>query len=244
MSNHDSQDDLIQLAAFLLWFIWKCRNALVFNGQNQPPHQVIQAAISSQLEFNRAKDSASPSQVRADTLRTIFWFPPTRGTLKVNFDTAVDSKNGRSSMGIVVQDHSGNCVDWYFKVYPYLSDPLILESMACRDSISLILNRGFQRTIVEGDSDILINAIPTQCPPSGIASLVNDIQQMSQSLDFLSFSVVKRSCNRAAHCLAQKPLHVPFCRRNAVLQYIIQNTSAIKKNVASPLYSSMTPPLL
>ncbi|KAL0460018.1 UNVERIFIED_CONTAM: hypothetical protein Slati_0629000 [Sesamum latifolium] len=80
----------------------------------------------------------------------------------------------------------------------------LAEALAARDAIQLALRRGWLSAHFEGDCSSLIHKLHarvTDCSPVG--QIVFDILSFASLLHSCSFSLVRRSGNAVAHCLAR-----------------------------------------
>ncbi|KAJ9145958.1 hypothetical protein P3X46_028283 [Hevea brasiliensis] len=143
--------------------------------------------------------------------------------MKVNFDAAIDVRRNKGAIAVVVRDSNEKPLDWVCKFYDFIIDPLVLESLACREATQFAINRGFDSVIVEGDSLGVINALKERKDtfiPLSIQAVIHDVKKLTRSFNSVSFSFVKRSCNHAAHALATKFLSDASFSCNLVAQQI------------------------
>ncbi|KAJ9182498.1 hypothetical protein P3X46_006489 [Hevea brasiliensis] len=166
LRNHEDHQQLIQLLVFILWHVWKSRNEKIFRNVIISPQDIIAATLKHFEDFSLANDSISKqSELNHSTLALT---PPPVNVIKLNFDAAVDRNRRRGAIAVVARNLEGKPLDWCCKVYESIVDPLVLESLACRDAVTLALNRGFCAVRVEGDSLMVIQAILSQSAPLDI----------------------------------------------------------------------------
>ncbi|KAL0016655.1 hypothetical protein SO802_003724 [Lithocarpus litseifolius] len=80
-----------------------------------------------------------------------------------------------------------------------------VEAMAARRALLLALETGFDRVILEGDSQVLITALQNNSYNlSHFGHLVKDIQYLASCFLEIHFSHVRRHCNTVAHALAKR----------------------------------------
>jgi len=76
--------------------------------------------------------------------------------------------------------------------------------MAMRDGIYAALKAGFRRLEVEGDNQVVLNAVQKVIqPPWQIATLIEDIWNMISSCESVSFKHTYREGNMAADWMAK-----------------------------------------
>ncbi|KAJ9132731.1 hypothetical protein P3X46_033568 [Hevea brasiliensis] len=144
LAKHPDGSYLIQSMAFILWHTWKSRNALIFHQQTQTWQDVISNALKYQENF---------------ILATI------DDAVKFNFDATVDKQNNKGAIVVIAQDQTRRIIDWRCSLWPSTIDPLLLESIACREVARLAVLLGFQKIIIEGDSAIVVHALHNQTLP-------------------------------------------------------------------------------
>ncbi|KAL0013498.1 hypothetical protein SO802_000567 [Lithocarpus litseifolius] len=87
-----------------------------------------------------------------------------------------------------------------------------VEALAARRALLLALETGFDRVILEGDSQVLITALQNNSYTlSHFGHLIKDIQYLASCFSEIHFSHVRRHCNTVAHALAK--------RANSIFQY-------------------------
>ncbi|KAJ9147286.1 hypothetical protein P3X46_029463 [Hevea brasiliensis] len=174
-------------------------------------------AIHHFEEFNLAHQ---PTSLPSSTLSLILvtWITLPANVLKLNFDAAINSFRNRGATKVIVRNSKGQILDWACKKYNFIINPLVLESLACRDTALLAVNRGFHFIIVEGDSLLVINVVKNLVIPQDIQQVIHDVRQLSLSFTSISFSHVKRTCNLAAHALVSKFLYNSHFSCNRVVQ--------------------------
>ena len=73
--------------------------------------------------------------------------------------------------------------------------------------MELALETGLNKGVLEGDSQILINALNTNSHSlSQFGHIVNDIRYLASHFSIISYSHVRRYCNIVAHSLARRAI--------------------------------------
>ena len=81
---------------------------------------------------------------------------------------------------------------------------IVTEATAMRDGICAALNAGYRKILVEGDNQIVIKAIQNQIHiPWRIVPLFEDIRNMINSCENISFTHIYREGNMAADWMAK-----------------------------------------
>lgn len=85
--------------------------------------------LAQQSQQHAVHKSRSPSQPS-------IWKPPLKNVTKFNFDEVMDSCKNRGSIAWIARDDEGRPFTWNCRRIPYITNPKILEAMACREAIS------------------------------------------------------------------------------------------------------------
>ena len=82
--------------------------------------------------------------------------------------------------------------------------PLKAESKAFEAGILFALGRGFTDVVLEGDLQVMVNALAGySSPPSVVASIIQGIHEIGMEFRQVQFSHVKRQGNMPAHLVAK-----------------------------------------
>uniref|UniRef100_A0A803Q1A0 Reverse transcriptase domain-containing protein n=1 Tax=Cannabis sativa TaxID=3483 RepID=A0A803Q1A0_CANSA len=99
--------DEFNLFLCMLWKCWNARNATVFRNQDSRPEAIEQEA-HDYLEFYQAAQDKRGKQTQLTSDRILQeWEPPPVGSLKLNTDAAISSRQNRTGGGALVRDHAG-----------------------------------------------------------------------------------------------------------------------------------------
>ncbi|XP_021736443.1 uncharacterized protein LOC110702992 [Chenopodium quinoa] len=191
---------------------------------------VIQQAVNLVGEFEKANEiSLTPLSSNHWAAQT--WEAPPLGVCKINSDVAC-FRDASTGLGCVVRDHVGDVLlstCWRSREE---YDVDIGEALAARHSLSISLEAGFRKVILETDNLKLLQHVKhrkTQCTSFGL--IVKDILYLADSCVFFYVSQVGRMGNGVAHRLAKASImydvmrvwmeEVPECAADAVLQDIL-----------------------
>jgi hypothetical protein len=116
------EKDKVELFAVVARGVWFCRNKWLFEVVFSYPNEVLNLAVVSLEEFrNCNRDLRVPAELEANGSSGVqcsvspVWQPPCLGTVKINWDTAINEKEGRIGVGLVARDDYGQC--WGLVVY-------------------------------------------------------------------------------------------------------------------------------
>ncbi|ONI01475.1 hypothetical protein PRUPE_6G141500 [Prunus persica] len=190
----------------LLWAIWGNRNALLWQGVQRSPHEVVGFAQQYVHEFITANDT--PSKVTDRVRDPVRWAAPPSGRLKFNFDGAFDPTSGRGAVGVVARDADGGFVAAVAKSVGEVLSAEHAEILAAREGVALALSLGTASPIFEGDSAVVVSAIKRAGQDySNIGTIVEDVKHLQQQFPSSLFQFTPREANGVAHRLARFGLH-------------------------------------
>ncbi|XP_043806640.1 uncharacterized protein LOC122721791 [Manihot esculenta] len=122
LSQESDSDSLIQLFAFLLWQIWKDRNAFTFNHISKSAEESVSLAIRNRDDFREATSNpplpSHQSEMDQQLLvhqSQLSWQPPHLGFVKLNFDAAWDKNSNSGATAVIVRNPFGSVIDWFFE---------------------------------------------------------------------------------------------------------------------------------
>ncbi|KAA3468685.1 glycine, alanine and asparagine-rich protein-like [Gossypium australe] len=187
---------------YLVWMIWFSRNKLVHENKIIIGEDLSLRATNYIKELDRVNDrkhtsvSANrQSQARTETKATIFFY------------AAFDSRNAKSTSGLVVR---GKENDWLVSksvLHSAISSPFMAEAQAGLQAVKLGISMGFQTVTIIGDSKSVIKKCKsTEIDKSVIGAIISDIQRQKQFYQQCYFRFVNRTDNGEAHNIAVETL--------------------------------------
>ena len=139
------------MVACLARQVWLQRNKMVFEGEFTQPSKVFQIA-SDQLEFYiQVSQDVNRKDGVNHPVANERWKTPPRGTMKINWDAAIDRCKKLMGIGIVVRDFTGDVVATQSTMKAYVCDPVVAEALALWMAVVLVGQLGFMDVIFEGD---------------------------------------------------------------------------------------------
>ena len=205
---YSARDKDLTKVAILLWSLWKSRNALVFENEIPKPMGSLVRAKRIWTEwslrtsvFNPIYPHLCPSPSTPKATKLIRWQSPPGGYIKINFD-GTHSSSGAAA-GFIIRDWRGRFIQAgtrFLEGAPIL----VAEATAMRDGLQAALALGCHNLIVEGDNQIVIQAIQGQIHiPWQIQTLIRDIRNMLPPTVHCLFQHTYREGNAAADWMAK-----------------------------------------
>ncbi|KAM3243568.1 hypothetical protein ACQJBY_055489 [Aegilops geniculata] len=107
-------------------------------------------------------------------------------------------------IGVVVGNHSGDCLVACNELFPGITEPELAEALAIRHALNICQAEGFMHISLVSDCLSTVNRIrsPVQ-DRSSVGVVVSDIKSLAVSFTHCTFSHVKCGLNVAAHKLAR-----------------------------------------
>ncbi|XP_042972810.1 uncharacterized protein LOC122304618 [Carya illinoinensis] len=157
--------------------IWLRRNKLIFEGSFMHPNLVVKQASISLASYKEAQGNKKATP-QASSTHTSGWSPPSLGSIKINWDAAVDVSQAK--VGI---------------------------ALGAFHAASLAKDLEFSPVILEGDAIQIVNGISQRVERwDRVGMVMYDTSLLLSSLCQWSMAFVRRSGNQMAHNLAKDSL--------------------------------------
>jgi ribonuclease HI len=132
------------------------------------------------------------------------WKPPTRGTMKLNRDVAIDKNMKLMGIGIVVRDFARGVVATQCSTRPYVSDLVVAEALALWIAVVLLGQLSFRDVILERDSLEVVKAIRMVGRNwTRYRFILEETKETLQRCRSRDISHVRRTANKAVHRIAK-----------------------------------------
>lgn len=93
--------------------------------------------INHYLEEIRDQQKEKIQRRAAGVPQRPYWIPPPTDVHKMNTDAAVSTSNSRGVVGVICRDDQGVFVGASAVVFEGITDPEILEALACSEALAL-----------------------------------------------------------------------------------------------------------
>ncbi|XP_042974616.1 uncharacterized protein LOC122306248 [Carya illinoinensis] len=197
--------------AVVTWRLWKRRNEVIFQNEFTSPlslmKQVNQKLQDLKLLQHPTQIIPAMQEERVEPLQV--WKAPPYGYYKINWDAAVDHKNQRVGIGVIIRDSDGQVIGTMRKNKFLNPDPHLAEACAALHAVLLGSNIGLRNIFLEGDALNVVNAINGVGEHWGQAGMVIvDIQEILNCFNSWFVAYSQRSTNQVAHVLARNALSI------------------------------------
>uniref|UniRef100_A0A803NTK3 RNase H type-1 domain-containing protein n=1 Tax=Cannabis sativa TaxID=3483 RepID=A0A803NTK3_CANSA len=130
----------------------------------------------------------------------------------INVDGAIFEAESRFGVGVVIRDYTEKLIEVVSISKSGVVRPEIAEVIGVKEALSWIKKHSYSDVEIETDSLVVVQAIDGEVyMPSQFGMLVQDCRLMVSSLNYVVNSFVKRSANRAAHCVARQSCFMSGC---------------------------------
>ena len=121
-----------------------------------PLSKIFGLATDSLLEFQRAQSFPQPTSRSVISTR---WSPPPPGWVKVNFDGGTFKERNLAGLGGVIHNNKGLIMAAFTQTIPLPTSVEMVEVLAARSALVLANELSLNQVQLEGDSEIIINAL-------------------------------------------------------------------------------------
>jgi ribonuclease HI len=206
--------------AVTFWHVWDTRNKLREEGGVVNPSGVARRVIAyvDMIQTHMYQSCTSP---RRETSSAASWPPPMEGTLMINVDAALFYSSQSMGAGIVVRDHSGDCIAVCCDKIPNVTVPEMAEAMAIRCALSFARGEGFDNCICATDCLSVVQRVNSPGNDrSACGSVIEDIKRLLSSFHSSSITHVYHSQN-VAHSVDHSSVSIwrgvhPHCIQDAI----------------------------
>ena len=197
----------LDLLAMILAQVWSRRNKLRVGEASAPLTKLVGLASDSLQEFQRGLSVPQP------TVRSIpsgSWTPPPPGWLKINFDGAMFKDRKLAGLGGVIRNDYGLIMAAFTQTIPLPTSIEMVEVLAARSALVLAKELCLNQVLLEGDSEIIINALSNGGrDSSSYGHILLDIKLLTPAFMGVSFCHSRRQANKVAHRLARSACNFP-----------------------------------
>ena len=191
--------DSLDLFAMIISQLWTCRNKLRVGEVAAPMSKIVGLATDSLQEFQRALSVPQPA---LRLVSSISWTPPPSGWMKVNFDRATFKERNLAGLDGVIRNDNGLIMAAF--TIPLPTSVEMVEVLAARSALVLAKELCLNQVQLEGDSEIIINALSNGGKDSSsFGHILLDIKLLSSAFLGVSFCHSHRQANKVVHCLAR-----------------------------------------
>ncbi|KAK4275212.1 hypothetical protein QN277_018336 [Acacia crassicarpa] len=201
-------DEWRQIFVLTCWWLWRRRNAAVFEGRKVSNSQITASIFAISRCLNEAHQRVSLVNGKQLLLRAAVekWQLPPPGWVKINTDGAFSSlTSGIASGGILRNDRGELLQGFLFKGDE--GDSLTAELWGCLHGLKIAWDSGFRQAVLELDSAEAIALLRNPvCDTHEDRHLIEEVKGMLERDWLIEVQLISRWANAPADHLAKKSL--------------------------------------
>ncbi|XP_035547284.1 uncharacterized protein LOC118348864 [Juglans regia] len=190
--------------------LWVRRNESIFEDIFKSPSQVISIAQNDLKEYKQAlqMNKVALRNNEEGESRTLRWEKPRTGSVKANWDAAVDKKQRRVGLGVLIRDEDGKPLVAVEGQKDNVDHPVVAEAQALWKAMVICRDLRLEKVIFEGDAQVIVKAVNNASEDFSVyGSLTEGIKHLLKGRTNWTVQYTHRSNNAAAHTLAKESLH-------------------------------------
>ncbi|KAF5475859.1 hypothetical protein F2P56_007621 [Juglans regia] len=196
-----SLEELEEVAATMRG-IWTRRNNTLHGKDFKHPNALHQLAKAELVSYRETLTEELVVKLPAH-VGTPKWSKPEVGSYKVNWDVAVNQKEGHIGIGVLIRDHQGFFIGSLQTHRPFKGTPFDAEAYG----ILLVAVFGITQCLLEGDSKQVVDLMNHHTKNWSLGGcLVEDARVVLNSFACWSVAHTYREANMATHHLAKSAL--------------------------------------
>lgn len=198
----------VELLAIVAWNIWNARNKLIFENHQWVKDEILQRIHRSWMEIRSSQSRQLQSAIPNEGDKNLSREQLMPGWVSLETDVAVPSLN-KIGMGFVLRHEDGRIILAAREEANAAGSSTLLEGLAMRFALSMVLERSFDNIAVRSDNQVLIRALKGQAMVGEFEDLiVEDIRELAARARNICFEYINRKSNCAAHHMAKGPTGV------------------------------------
>uniref|UniRef100_A0A803P6B0 Reverse transcriptase domain-containing protein n=1 Tax=Cannabis sativa TaxID=3483 RepID=A0A803P6B0_CANSA len=196
----------LEEVAVLSWSIWKSRNEFIWQNKTSSAAAIVFSArtVLEQYKFAQTRKGLSLSSHLDGGKNIEHWTTPVLNCIKVNVDGAIFENEERFGMGAIARDSAGIFVAAFNTSFFGVVHSGMAEIVGIKEALSWIKRFPWPQVVLETDSLLCVQSILSNAIlPSQFGYIVNDCRVLLSAISNVTLRFVKRSANKAAHCIAR-----------------------------------------
>lgn len=87
------------------------------------------------------------------------WRPPGENYLKANWNATLDVKSRKMGIGVIIKNEKGEVIATCCDSRDYVNQLALAECLALRKAMGFCRDLSFNRVILEGDAQVIVNVV-------------------------------------------------------------------------------------
>lgn len=196
------------LPFWIMWRLWKARNALVFNRKATTTVDTVIHAVSDTKEWldNATKTTTRHNSGPIKDAREASWRKPPRGVMKCNYDVSHHGGNRVSGLGWIIRDSFGTFHDCGWGKSQGRTTTEEAECISLIWALQATWGLGYRMVEFEGDNQNINNIINGTAPHPRLQHYIDTIWAWRDLFTQATFTFKPREQNKCADILAKKAI--------------------------------------
>ncbi|XP_075645493.1 uncharacterized protein LOC142616549 [Castanea sativa] len=147
----------LDLFAIQVWSIWNQRNKLRLNHSCHLTKELRKMAEESWNEIRRS--NLRQNRFSSSSMHQNLWTAPAPDSYKINYDGALSIADNKFGIGIVVRSCHREVIASLIQQLDQAYQLVEVEAMVARKAVEFGSELGLHRAIIEGDSEVVVEAL-------------------------------------------------------------------------------------
>jgi hypothetical protein len=195
-----SRDDFARVAV-TLWAIWYAQRKIIHEEEFQSPlstHLFIERYLQDLSIVGPSKKMEGGGKGKVHPR----WIRPEAGCAKLNVDAALSKSMPGGAVGVVCRREDGSFLGASCLTINGISDPAILDALACREAIALAHDLQLQKITVASDCASVVTDM-TKPYAGRYSTVIREIKEAAKFFAVVTFRYENCASNSEAHRLAR-----------------------------------------
>lgn len=195
----------LELMVTMCWVIWHARNRFFLKKKlKSNPIQVMAKAKAVNKAFRRTKLLEMLNLEIMQKKKPKVWTLPPWGWVKINVDTATDTKRQCLGLEAIIRDSTGRCLVASIKTTKFWGDVSYAEAEVVEWGINITKEAGLQSIILEIDCHQVVELINNwENSLTEIYWIILEIQASKKNFKAFESKDAPRTCNECTYSLAR-----------------------------------------
>lgn len=154
MENKNQRE--VELFGVCAWQVWCARNDLCFEKIYISPDLCHKKAVDLLTEYKKANERECTGSAHRENAR---WVAPVQGTIKINVDASVNTKDDGFGVGVVARNDAGEVLLSASRTMWPFNSVERAEIEAFQWAMEIAKDKQWSSIIVEGDALNVVNAL-------------------------------------------------------------------------------------
>ncbi|XP_071679969.1 uncharacterized protein [Lolium perenne] len=145
---------------------------------------------------------APPSKPKQAVVAVPRWLAPPAGVTKVNVEAALSKNGDIAAVAAVARDAAGTFLGASAVTRSGITNPEMMESLACREGLALAIDLNLQHLRLASDCANAVRAIKAGSELVSYGQVVHEIMESGKLFQSVEFVFESRSSNKDAHYIS------------------------------------------